>query len=108
MLDIKVLRDDYDHVMEVMKVRGENVGDIDKALALDEEKRKMQYEVQQLKAKKNEVSKQIPMMKKEGKDVEPIFAEMKEIGEKEKDLDTKIRDTEEELEKIMIIPMWKE
>ncbi len=102
MLDIKVLRDDYDHIMEVMKVRGENVGDIDKALALDEEKRKMQYEVQQLKAKKNEVSKQIPMMKKEGKDVEPIFAEMKEIGEKEKDLDTKIRDTEEELEKIMM------
>lgn len=102
MLDIKVLRDDYDHVMEVMKVRGENVGDIDKALALDEEKRKMQYEVQQLKAKKNEVSKQIPMMKKEGKDVEPIFAEMKEIGEKEKNLDTKIRDTEEELEKIMM------
>ncbi len=102
MLDIKVLRDDYDHVMEVMKVRGENVGDIDKALALDEEKRKMQYEVQQLKAKKNEVSKQIPMMKKEGKDVEPIFAEMKEIGEKEKDLDTKIRDTEAELEKIMM------
>ena len=102
MLDIRVLRDDYDHVMEVMKVRGENVGDIDKALALDEEKRKMQYEVQQLKAKKNEVSKQIPMMKKEGKDVEPIFAEMKEIGEKEKDLDTKIRDTEEELEKIMM------
>ena len=102
MLDIKVLRDDYDHVMEVMKVRGENVGDIDKALALDEEKRKMQYEVQQLKAKKNEVSKQIPMMKKEGKDVEPIFAEMKGIGEKEKDLDTKIRDTEEELEKIMM------
>lgn len=102
MLDIKVLRDDYDQVMEVMKVRGENVGDIDKALALDEEKRKMQYEVQQLKAKKNEVSKQIPMMKKEGKDVEPIFAEMKEIGEKEKDLDTKIRDTEEELEKIMM------
>ena len=102
MLDIKVLRDDYEQVMEVMKVRGENVGDIDKALALDEEKRKMQYEVQQLKAKKNEVSKQIPMMKKEGKDVEPIFAEMKEIGEKEKDLDTKIRDTEEELEKIMM------
>ena len=45
MLDIKVLRDDYDHVMEVMKVRGENVGDIDKALALDEEKRKMQDQI---------------------------------------------------------------
>ena len=102
MLDIKVLREDYDHVMEVMKVRGENVGDIDKAIALDEEKRKMQYEVQQLKAKKNEVSKQIPMMKKEGKDVEPIFAEMKEISEKEKELDSKIRDTENELEKIMM------
>ncbi len=102
MLDIKVLREDYDHVMEVMKVRGENVGDIDKAIALDEDRRKMQYEVQQLKAKKNEVSKQIPVMKKEGKNVEPIFAEMKEISEKEKDLDAKIRDTETELEKIMM------
>lgn len=102
MLDIKVLREDYDHVMEVMKVRGENVGDIDKAIALDEERRKMQYEVQQLKAKKNEVSKQIPMMKKEGKDVAPVFAEMKEISETEKDLDAKIRDTESELESIMM------
>lgn len=102
MLDIKVLREDYDHITEVMKVRGENVGDIDRAIVLDEEKRKMQYDVQQLKAKKNEVSKQIPMMKKEGKDVEPIFAEMKEISEKEKELDSKIRDTESELEKIMM------
>lgn len=102
MLDIKVLKEDYDHVMEVMKVRGENVGDIDKAIALDEERKKMQYEVQQLKAKKNEVSKQIPMMKKEGKDVAPIFAEMKEISEKEKEIDSKIKTTENELEKIMM------
>ena len=102
MLDIKVLREDYDRIMEIMKVRGENVGDIDKVLVLDKEKRELQYEVQGLKAKKNEVSKQIPALKKEGKDVQPIFEEMKVIGEREKELDNIIREKEEEITNIML------
>ena len=102
MLDIKLLRNDYERIMEVMKVRGESVGDIGKVLEYDEQRRQLTYETETLKAKQNEVSKQIPMLKKEGKDVAPIFAEMKEISEKSKELDVKIRELDEKINEIML------
>ncbi|MBR2847327.1 MAG: serine--tRNA ligase [Clostridia bacterium] len=88
--------------MEVMKVRGESVGDIGKVLEYDEQRRQLTYETETLKAKQNEVSKQIPALKKEGKDVAPIFAEMKEISEKSKELDVKIRELDEKINEIML------
>ena len=102
MLDIKLLRNDYERIMEVMKVRGESVGDIGKVLEYDEQRRQLTYETETLKAKQNEVSKQIPALKKEGKDVAPIFAEMKEISEKSKELDGKIRELDEKINEIML------
>ena len=102
MLDIKVLRKDFEHISEVMKVRGENIGDMSKVLELDDKRREYVYETEQLKAKQNEVSKQIPMLKKEGKDVAPIFEEMKQISEKTKELDGFIRDLDEEIYNIMM------
>ena len=102
MLDIKLLRNDYERIMEVMKVRGESVGDIGKVLEYDEQRRQLTYETETLKAKQNEVSKQIPALKKEGKDVAPIFAEMKEISEKSKELDVKIRELDEKINEIML------
>ena len=66
MIDIKLLRTDFDRIKEIMKNRGETVGDIDKVLELDKERRELVYETEQLKAKQNEVSKQIPALKKDG------------------------------------------
>ena len=77
MIDIKLLRTDAENIKEIMKNRGEAVGDIDKILELDKKRRELVFETEQLKAKQNEVSKQIPALKKEGKDVSGIFAEMK-------------------------------
>ena len=102
MLDIKLLRNDMDRIIEIMKVRGENVGDIAKVVELDKEKRQLMYETEQLKAKQNEASKKIPMMKKEGKDVSAVFAEMKEISDKTKEIDEKLRSVDTEIQNIMM------
>lgn len=102
MLDIKVLRSDYERIMEIMKVRGENVGDISAVLELDKQKREYLYETEQLKAKQNEVSKQIPKLKKEGQDVSGIFAQMKEISDRTKELDNVVRETDEKIQQIML------
>lgn len=68
MLDIKLLRNDMDRIIEIMKVRGENVGDISKVVELDKERRQLMYETEQLKAKQNEASKKNPYdEKKRGK-----------------------------------------
>ena len=102
MLDIKLLRNDMDRIIEIMKVRGENVGDISKVVELDKERRQLMYETEQLKAKQNEASKKIPMMKKEGKDVSKVFAEMKEISDKTKEIDEKLRSVDTEIQNIMM------
>ena len=102
MLDIKRIRTDYEQVMEVMKVRGENVGDIGRVVELDKEKRALLSETEALKAKQNEVSRKIPALKKAGEDVQPVFEEMKRISEQSKELDQKIRTVDEELRSLMM------
>ncbi len=102
MLDIKLLRTDYERIIKIMENRGETVGDIGKIVELDKKRREMVFEAEQMKAKQNEVSKSIPALKKEGKDVSAVFAEMKELSEKIKDFDVKVRDIDEEIEKLML------
>lgn len=101
MLDIKLLRTEPEKVKAAMNRRKENV-DIDKVLAADEKRREVLYAAEGLKAKQNEVSKEIPKMKKEGKDVIPVLAEMKALSEKIKALDEEIRVLDSELENLML------
>ncbi|MBR1969421.1 MAG: serine--tRNA ligase [Clostridia bacterium] len=101
MLDLKLIRTETEKVKKALGRRKENV-DIDAVIALDDKRRELLFEVENLKAKQNEVTKLIPAMKKEGKDVSSVLAEMKEISEKVKDLDGKVRETEEELNKMML------
>ena len=101
MLDLKLIRTETEKVKKALGRRKENV-DIDAVIALDDKRRELLFEVENLKAKQNEVTKLIPAMKKEGKDVSGVLAEMKEISEKVKELDAKVRETEEELNKMML------
>ena len=100
MLDIKLIRTQPEKVKAALKRRKMDI-DIDKLLALDTEKREILYKVEALKSKQNEVSKQIPVMKKEGKDVAPIFAEMKELSDEIKADDEKVRGLDVQIDEIM-------
>ena len=101
MLDLKLLRSETEKVKSALARRKEDV-DIDAVLAVDDKRRALLTEVEALKAKQNEVTKQIPVMKKEGKDTTAVFAEMKQISEKIKDLDASTREVEAELNKMML------
>ena len=101
MLDMKLLRGETDRIKKALARRKENV-DIDAVLAVDDKRRALLVEVEALKAKQNEVTKQIPVMKKEGKDTTQVFAEMKELSEKIKELDVKTREVEAELNTMML------
>lgn len=101
MIDIKILRNEPEKLIEALKRRKEDRIDVDGLLALDKERREALFEVEQMKSKQNEVSKQIPMLKKEGKDTTAIFAEMKVLSEDIKKLDEKVREIDEKIETIM-------
>ena len=101
MLDIRLIRQEPEKVKAALK-RRKAEDRVDELLALDTERRDVLYNVEQLKNKQNTVSKQIPVLKKEGKDVAPIFAEMKELSDEVKSLDEKVREIDEKIEKIML------
>ncbi len=101
MLDIKIIRENADRVKAALKTRNADYDSyIDEILEIDEKRRKLSTETDALKAEQNKVSKQIPIMKKNGENTDAVMAEMKEISEKIKndnavisELETKQRDT---------------
>ena len=100
MLDIKLIRTQPEVVKAALARRKMDI-DIDALLSLDEKKRELLFQVEGIKAKQNEVSKQIPALKKAGEDVAPIFAQMKELSETIKADDEKIKELDEKIEEIM-------
>ncbi len=100
MLDIRMIRNETERVKAALARRKENV-DIDALLALDNERRELVFEAEQLKKKQNEVSKQIPQLKKAGEDTTAIFEEMKEISDKVKEMDNKTKELDEKIAQMM-------
>jgi len=95
MLDIKLLRENPKIIEKKLKSKIPDI-DIFKILSLDEESRKIQKKTDDLKAKKNLVSKEIPLLKKEKKDVSSIFNEMAAISSEIQDLDKKFKEISQE------------
>ncbi|HYH03638.1 MAG TPA: serine--tRNA ligase [Bacillota bacterium] len=104
MLDIKLVRSQPEKVREGMAKRGANVP-LDEFLKIDEERRKKLVEVEQLKNRRNTVSKEVGRLKSQGQDASALIKEMQEEGEKIAQLDQEIRAIEAQLEAIlMVIP----
>lgn len=103
MLDIKYIKENPEDVIERLARKGKDAReDIARILELDGQRRAMIAETEALKAEQNKVSKEIPKLKKEGKDVAPIFTEMKELSDKAKANDLKLRDIETEYMNLML------
>lgn len=97
MLDIKRIREDFDGVKKAVESRGKGDFGIDKVRECDVERRKLLAEVEQMKNQQSTSSRQIPVLKKEGKDTTELMAEMKQLSEKIKVLDGQVSEVEAKL-----------
>lgn len=95
MLDIKQLRDYTEQVAARLATRGVERALVDEVLAFDEKRRQLTTDTDQLKARRNEISKQIPQVAKDKGDIEPLKAESRRIGDQLKSLEDARRDVEE-------------
>ena len=88
MLDIQVFRDDPDLIRADFARRGIDPSPIDEVIRLDDEWRKAQYEVDQLRRKRNEAARGIAEAKKSGDKsaADSILSEVADIGSKIDDL----------------------
>ena len=103
MLDIKYIRENPEEVIARLQIKGKDAReDIEAILALDGERRALITETETIKAEQNKMNKLIPQYKKEGKDVAPIFAEMKAMSGKTKEIDEKLKEVEAKQTDIML------
>ena len=104
MLDIKFIRENPDKVKAGIANKNEK-GNVDGVLALDEERRNIIVQVEELKATRNKVSSQIPKMKKAGEDTTEVLAEMKQVSDNVAEMDSKLKHIYDKLNGLlMFIP----
>ena len=103
MLDIKFIKENAAYVKQRLLTRNKDYSaDIDRILEADISRRALISDTEQLRAKQNSVSKEIPKLKKEGKDTAPIFEEMKQLSDKVKADTEKIDALETEIENLLL------
>ncbi|MDR3001654.1 MAG: serine--tRNA ligase [Fibromonadaceae bacterium] len=104
MLDIKKIRENPEFYRVETEKRNSGIS-IDEVLELDAKRRELIAETEKLKAERNAASKKIGELKKSGQNADSAVEEMRVVGDKIADLDSKIRVIDEEqVDKLLRIP----
>ncbi len=100
MLDIKLLRDDPAAFDRALQRRGLEASS-SRLLAIDERRRKAQTELQTLQARRNEASKEIGKLKRDGGNADALMAEIAQIKERVPALEAEDKSAGEEIETLL-------
>ncbi|HNM37993.1 MAG TPA: serine--tRNA ligase, partial [Anaerolineales bacterium] len=100
MLDMNLLRENPEIVRKALLDRQDNPAPVDSILALDEKRRGLLAQVEQLKAERNVVSKEIGKMKDATERQSKIEA-MRVVGDQITELDKLVAEVESELNYLM-------
>ncbi|MGI6149627.1 MAG: serine--tRNA ligase [Firmicutes bacterium] len=101
MLDLRMIRQDPERIRQALQNRGEEAP-LDELLAMDERRRSILVEVEQLKAKRNSVSEEIARLKREKQDAQSLVEEMRLVSQQIKEMDAEVRDVEAALEDLLL------
>lgn len=97
MLDIKLFRNEPDLVREKVTKRGMDVQVVDDILALDEKRRQLISQAEEMKAQRNKVSGEIAQKKRNKENADDVIAEMRKLGDEIKVLDDDLNQTDRDL-----------
>lgn len=100
MLDAKLIRSETDKVRQALTNRNADTAILDEYLDLDEQRRKILWEAESLKAERNAVSEEIAKMKKAKQDASSEIVRMREVGGRIKQMDSDVADIESRLSDI--------
>ncbi len=104
MLDIRWVRENPDSVRQMLENRGTTFP-LDDLILLDERRRRLLTEVEELKTRRNQESKSIGEAQSRGEDVEAHKAAVRDISTRIKGLDQEVASVEEsQRELIMALP----
>ncbi|WP_455375087.1 serine--tRNA ligase [Kaarinaea lacus] len=101
MLDPKLIRADVEKVAEQLARRG-FVLDVTAITALEEERKSVQVETQQLQNEKNTSAKAIGQAKAKGEDIQPLLDAVANLGDQLKAAESKLDEIQEKLNDILL------
>ena len=101
MLDINLIRSNPEFVVAALKKREYDV-DLTEMLAWDARRKDILIENETIKAERNKKSKEIPMLKKQGKDATALLEELKQMADRVKELDEEQNALEEKINKFVL------
>lgn len=104
MLDIKYVRENADAAKAALARRSpEALRSLDSIMALDEGRRSLQGQIDELKNQRNVVSKEVGQLKSKGLDASEKIAGMKELGDLISKQDVDLREIEEEQQQLLLM-----
>ncbi|OGX16327.1 MAG: serine--tRNA ligase [Omnitrophica WOR_2 bacterium RBG_13_41_10] len=101
MLDIKFIRENPDLVKQSLKNRNLKI-DLDALIKLDDYRRKILLELEDLRAKQNKANDEINALLKAKKDTKDKISSMKEISEKTKKLESELKIADSKLGELLL------
>lgn len=101
MLDIKLIRENPEKVNELLKRRNPDLS-IDAVLAVDEERRQIQTQADELRAKRKNESQKIGIMKKNGENTDAIQEDVRKLGDEIKALEEKQVELDEKQRNLLL------
>ena len=101
MLDPRLLRNDLEHTAKQLARRGYQL-DTEKILVLEMRRKDLQVQSQELQNERNRRSKSIGKAKAAGENIQPLLAEVAELGDKLKDMQEALNEVQTELSEISL------
>lgn len=96
MIDIKLIRNDFENVKERLQTRGVDPEEVNKLKELDEKRRELIQKSEQLKKERNDVTEQIAQRKRNKENADEAIAAMKQVGAEIKGIDKELETLEDQ------------
>lgn len=102
MIDISLLRNDIESLEKILKHRGFDL-DVNFFNSLEEERKNIQIRTQELQQERNDLSKQVGVLKSQGKDASDVLNKVSNISAQSKEFESQLASIQEKLNNFLLL-----
>ena len=102
MIDINLLRNDIESLEKILKHRGFDL-DVNFFNSLEEERKHIQIKTQELQQERNDLSKQVGVLKSQGKDASDVLNKVSNISAQSKEFESQLALIQEKLNNFLLL-----
>ena len=102
MIDINLLRNDIGSLEKILKHRGFDL-DVKFFNSLEDERKHIQIKTQELQQERNDLSKQVGVLKSQGKDASDVLEKVSKISEQSKEFESQLSLIQEKLNNFLLL-----